>query len=1304
MAEQSIVEQRRLFREGFKKRMQNLADIGESAAEKGVGIATGIAKEEVFGIPGMFADLSGLAQYVTNPFTYGTNEGLQKATEDLIGDLGATALAAKAGVELSDEMFDEEGELRPEMIGRMVAPGALYGKAAALLPELSSGVQSLVRGLRSDGFFPAGGPQPATVDGPSFMTQAPDDAGPRSSVLRSEALGAGRSASNDNQKIADEIYDYVVGTESPDAIRQLFEEGSNEVATDFLKFSRNIDEVMDPQSPEVMKILQDRFRDDTRAALAERFGFDPENFSMDTPVTVYRVGDIKKGELQSFSLDPEIGSKNFPLLPGQDRRVKRGEARQDAVEYRVRAGDILAMPQASARGIERLNESEVIIEGGRAKTPVQFEKENTFVSPDNPAVDKPPQSALTMGKGNMAVEIPGMSKTGIYLPVKAALENIDIPAGGITGTKLLEKLRGQPRTGRDLTASGFADFLKDIGNNKIDKEAALSAYDAVRNKMVIRTVMSNDFAYDGAVSPGERISYLGMQRQIGAEATERNYGVMLFGDESAKIGDQPITTVDNHGYFTDNLPTHFGHIRFSIQEILDPKTNQPIKALLVEEIQSDLVRAFAQAEQVQRNVKSVESLKKALKKDRPDLDEDTINLMAENEHDQMVSNAEVALGRIFGDRIPYGPGERLADATLAASKDVKQYDQMLKDYKFAEDADELLDMPQMQVYEDTKYIFFNKASDMEADAVGKKLLLTSGMHKAKSLDEAERLINNISDDVLLNIPLTRQESRLFQNLDQTEILAEKRKNLLRDWEKANQSAVRKVQRADARPTGILSNIFKKGVEDQLTEFRREEMVSQLNFLTRAKAKNKLAHRLSRILKDQLLEARMRPLADGEETHIFYDTPNLRAKSKNIMKPDPEAGETTVRKRIPYKEIQEMLDNNSDLVDADIKDAALLLQNELRNIESADPVFAGVSKYTQRTTDSLVKDLKMDMAIDHLSGMDMRDLQQANIYRNKALKMVEDAKQKAPTLSDLGDKVDKIINDPIFGSLFRERYGIAEGATGKDVVASGTDFLSGKAAMKAGDYIPKPPFETQNDFIQFATRALMHEAGKMDVDAVIMPSVEEMILGRQNHIMGGMSPLDKVKNVEKMKQVLAGEKRLREVKSKLQNLAKETDEALTSEDFEKAGILEDMKTAFGFDSLLGMNANEYLKYLTPDGIKNIAKEKYAGGSSYINSEQNMRGHFQNSGEALDAALSGLVKEGFEIEELERLNAKTQDGSKYVSLGGYAQQGKPELAKYRMIDIRKGNKGADVAKKVPSAYNKGGHVDVRGGIGAMAREVM
>ena len=84
---------------------------------------------------------------------------------------------------------------------------------------------------------------------------------------------------------------------------------------------------------------------------------------------------------------------------------------------------------------------------------------------------------------------------------------------------------------------------------------------------------------------------------------------------------------------------------------------------------------------------------------------------------------------------------------------------------------------------------------------------------------------------------------------------------------------------------------------------------------------------------------------------------------------------------------------------------------------------------------------------------------------------------------------------------------------------------------------------------------------------------------------------------------------------------------------------------------------------------------------------------------------LRKDGFDVSELDAFNVRQavrSDG--YTPLGEYARNGKPELAKYRMIDLREGKKGADVAKKVPSLYNKGGHVDVRGGIGAMARSVM
>ena len=595
---------------------------------------------------------------------------------------------------------------------------------------------------------------------------------------------------------------------------------------------------------------------------------------------------------------------------------------------------------------------------------------------------------------------------------------------------------------------------------------------------------------------------------------------------------------------------------------------------------------------------------------------------------------------------------------------------------------------------------------MEADANGRagafKTLLISGVHKANSRAEAEDAVNRISDRVLNTMPLTPGQYRKFSNLDQTEKLVELRQSLLEDWDRANKEAVARVPQ---QRTGLMSLFKNKDIADQLAEHRRKEFVQSLKFQVQQRHRATLSDRLARRLSDQFKEALLKPPAEGDDIKEVYDRLDLDASSPTLMKKAKDATATPVRALVPRDEIKKILTDSGDVAETEISNAADALGTELRSLKAADPVFADVDTtyYGGKTiTDmrSLVDDLNL---YTNLGGYNMQRFQQANIYRDNVLKMVEEAKNVAPSKNDLASQLDRVLDDEGVGAVFREKYQVDPNATGKDIVQGG--FLDLMQGRDAEDYINVPPFETQNDFIQYATRALMHEAKKMDVDAVVMPSVEEMILGREGHIMGGLEPDQKIQNIESMKKTLAGEKRLREVKAKLQQLSKETDEILTAEDFEKAGILEDMKTAFSFDSLLEMNANEYLKYLTPDGIKSIAKEKYADvRNAYIVDERKLRGHFQNSGEALDAALNGLVKEGFDISELERLSAKTQDGSKYVSIGGYAQQGKSDLAKYRMIDLRKGTKGSDIAKKVPSLYNKGGHVDIRGGIGAMARSVM
>ena len=101
--------------------------------------------------------------------------------------------------------------------------------------------------------------------------------------------------------------------------------------------------------------VNDATLNDVRAQLAdeaemfvERFmGLDVAELTPDTPITVFRVGDVEPGEVQSFSLSRNIEDRQ---LPGQRLREQRGEERQPLVEYTVRAGDILAAPNATFRG------------------------------------------------------------------------------------------------------------------------------------------------------------------------------------------------------------------------------------------------------------------------------------------------------------------------------------------------------------------------------------------------------------------------------------------------------------------------------------------------------------------------------------------------------------------------------------------------------------------------------------------------------------------------------------------------------------------------------------------------------------------------------------------------------------------------------------------------------------------------------------------------------------------------------------------------------------------------------------------
>ena len=1115
--DKSIEEQQAERADAFSKRMQNLKSGSMQTFDNLSRMATGLAKEEVFGIPGLLGDLAEPAAAIMNPVLLGSNPEIRENLSEFQKDFGAVGLAKAAGVELSDDFLDDEGELRPEMVGRMLAPGALYVKGAALLPELSTGVQALVRGLKDDGFFPAGGPQPATVSGPSPMTQGPADAGPRSNVFMSEAQG--------------------------------------------------------------------------------------------TPT-------------------------------------------------------------------------------GGEKSLVQAEKEDRFVSPDNPAVIEQGPPETTTG-----ASISGVSETGVYLPVRAALMNIDIPEGGIAASKLLEKLRGQPRAGSELKATGFADFLKMKGDAKITKDEIDSVYDGMSPAPVIRTVMNQPFRYAGKDVAGTRIGYAGMQRQIGASDTEVNGGVILFGDEKNKVGGKPTQTVAGHRYFEGLLPTTYGHVRFSIQEMLDPVTNKPIKALLVEEIQSDLVRAFSASDRARKKARSLDQIKKDI------LEQDSNNLYEED--GESLTNLAVATlrnetfeaDRLLDGKAVYGPGEKLADATLDVHPDVAKYMSMQEKVRLAESGDDILTNPAMIKIQNRVDVGLDDATtDYEAEAETLQFILLNNLFTAKTETEAVDILTKMNArGVSLPKPRRRGRQQEEANLNPQEISAERIKSVVERITKFREEAVRAVKRTDTESgsTGIMSQIadrFKpKITEDKIAQTARERIVDFIPWATRQTKSSAASLRIYNKNRDKLFEARQKGLEDNETIDM-----DLSGAERNAAFESADTSDQVVRVRnkLSHDEVLKAIDKED--LEAEVDDIARLLMTDMQNLNDADPVFRGVGNRYKKF--ELLKTYAREDILNRLGSPSANRYTSAERNKEVTLNRIAEAKESAPTPKEMVAQVDKILSDEQgVGALFRRRYNLDNDVNAIDI-AEDPEILS--TGMFASDYISRPPFETQNDFTQFAMRAIASEAKKLEVDAVIVPSVEEMITARATH--GTVNPARAVEQTEDFKTGLAQEKKIRGAIQKVSggNIKRmDRDRVLTDDEIKEL-------------QALGTTAFEDLGYGVPktageavDALNSLTIDMGGGNIKML------RGHFQNYGDSLDAALSTLKKDGFDITELDAFNVRQavrSDG--YTPLGEYAKKGKPELAKYRMIDLREGKKGADVAKKVPSLYNKGGHVDVRGGIGAMARSVM
>ena len=364
--------------------------------------------------------------------------------------------------------------------------------------------------------------------------------------------------------------------------------------------------------------------------------------------------------------------------------------------------------------------------------------------------------------------------------------------------------------------------------------------------------------------------------------------------------------------------------------------------------------------------------------------------------------------------------------------------------------------------------------------------------------------------------------------------------------------------------------------------------------------------------------------------------------------------------------------------------------DMQILNDADPVFRGVANRYDNF--ERLKTYVREQILSTLGKPGVNRYTSAERNKEVTLNRIAEAKESAPTPKEMTAQIDKILSDEQgVGDLFRRRYNLDDDVDAINIAAN-PQMLS-ESMLPASDYISRPPFETQNDFTQFAMRAIASEAKKLEVDAVIVPSVEEMVMARAEHRTVAEGPAG-IKQIEAFKAGLAQEKKIRGAVQKLKSRGQEWKKHVLTEDeikeLQELGTTAFEDLGYGVPKTAG-EAVDALNSLTID---------MGGGNVRM-----LRGHFQNYGDSLDASLSTLKKDGFDLTELDTFNVRQavrSDG--YTPLGEYAKRGKPELAKYRMIDLREGKKGADVAKKVPSLYNKGGHVDVRGGIGAMARSVM
>ncbi len=1038
---------------------------------------------------------------------------------------------------------------------------------------------------------------------------------------------------------------------------------------------------MSPELQEATKDFQEEFG---ASGLAAKAGIELSDEFLD------EEGELRPEMAGRLVAPGALYVKGAQLIPALSKGV--GKIAADAFNMTPRpavAGGPSPMTQAPSDAgpstTVSMTEAPGTPTGGSSK--LQEEKELLFVSPDND------EAVRSRGIPPSEIEQDGLLDTGIYSPLLAAIKNVDIPKQGITAKKLLEKLNREPRAGSELQAYGLTGYLRSMGSEIITREQMEDLYMMSSPKIKILTRLEKPGDYQGLMGVanlrGERVRYNSMQRLKNSVDASENSGVIVFSDDQAQINGRYMRS--GHGYFDNDLPGNFGHVRFSIQNVKEG--DKTIKAMVVEEIQSDDIKAFRDYDaRLRAELGRIPSLASA-KKLPSQVDEMNVPGV-EPEQAEAATELEIARRRnearelaaqgALGRR-PFELEDKLALSLLTQDKDYVQFKKLQQLKILADDADNAFNLPALESIE----TFLNtgkrrtnasfSARSMYDDQISEQLkfLLLNRIFEAKSTDEAAAMLSSY-DDIPGELPTALDElSPNTGTLNESELLELRKNELVEIFEdkfKFAKSMVEAKQSKSESAKGLsrliskIPGVGKTDIETALSEKTKDEMLFSLVVSIKETEKNKQLGLFMKKYSDDLLEARRKPARKGEEEEFSIDRTvmtDLRSDHDFNVPFDRKRGSATstpVREKLHSNEVKRII-GEEELRNAAI-DAAEVANMKIDALRAASPVFANMGRIiklgekrfsfprgslTFEETD-LTRDLRSGRSFDEL---------QARHLKKELLERIDQAKANAPTPEKLNDLEQKIQNDPRLGPLY------ARVSTGD---------------MQAKDLFNRPPFKTQNDFIKFVTRVLPSEAKKLGVDKVIFPGAPELMYARG---VGGSNP----QQVLNFYNAFFDEKKAMELSQKLSS-KKRRDELVSNDD------------AVEFLRLLQPHTNRTftLEEVTPmknSDIANVLAGLVTNKNFTGNASRKARGHAQNYGVSLENALEKLEESGFEV---------TQPGGPLtvVDPSGVEQGlGSFDRGSFH-VDIKEGTPGGELAKKIPSLYNKGGAV--KSGIGGMARRVM